>query len=145
MATLAGQFAGIVHVRCKPDSADALTRDLVDLQSQGLVVHVTRSTNSEEADTSPRRMMELELLGLDRPGIVRDVAQALADRGVSVTDLQTSTENAPMSGEAMFRATARLGVPTNGDVDALHDALEQVARQLDLDLDLRAASSPASA
>jgi glycine cleavage system regulatory protein len=150
MAQLAGQFAGIVHVHAPEDRADALTDDLVDLQGQGLLIHVTRSAPtpppppppeleaeaSLESDAKERQVLTLELIGHDRPGIVRDVAAALAARRINVVELQTQTSSAPMSGEPLFKATATLHAPPGTDADELHDALDQVADSLDLDLSL---------
>lgn len=143
MAQLVGQFAGIVHVQVAEPVADALTADLVNLQNKGLSVQVTPApapgshagsdSGGGVADTTAYR---LELLGLDRPGIVRDLAQALAARSINVAQLKTQTVSAPMSGEQMFKATATLHAPATTAEDELHDALDQLAAALDLDLTL---------
>ncbi|MEL7089924.1 MAG: ACT domain-containing protein [Planctomycetota bacterium] len=144
LAQLAGQFAGIVHVRVEEGAADALTADLVNLQSRGLSVSVTRSVEpapgvgqSVAVDRDAgRHTFQLELLGHDRPGIVRDLASALAARSINVAQLDTEAVSAPMSGEAMFKAVATLHAPADADTDELHDALDHLADGLDLDLSL---------
>lgn len=149
MAQLAGQFAGIVHVQVSPDAADSLTAELTNLQTKGLVVHVTPATPGD-APTTPNQSapaeatFHLELLGLDRPGIVRDLAHALAKRNINVIELRTLTVSAPMSAERMFKALATLHAPESTDHDELHDALDQLANALDLDLTLTAQDGQAS-
>lgn len=146
MAQLAGQFTGIIHVRVAEEVADALTADLVNLQSRGLTVNVTQAPGSDEvmpADGGGARgAFRLELLGHDRPGIVRDLASALAARSINVVQLETETLSAPMSGEAMFKAVAVLHAPADADADELHDALDHLADELDLDLSLTHPATP---
>lgn len=138
LAQLAGQFAGIVHVQVAENEVDGLTADLLNLQHKGLTLTVTPG-DPHLADAMPEASpFHLELLGLDRPGIVRDLASALASRNINVTELETDVVSAPMSGEPLFKATARLTAPTNVDADELHDALDRIADQLDLDLHLTA-------
>ncbi|MEM1107077.1 MAG: ACT domain-containing protein [Planctomycetota bacterium] len=139
MSQLVGQFAGIVHVQVAEAEADTLTAELVNLQNKGLSVKVTPAAEADAEYTETNRAYTLELLGLDRPGIVRDLAQALAARSINVAQLKTHTESAPMSGELMFRATSRLHVPVAASHDELHDALDQLAADLDLDLNLSVA------
>lgn len=141
MAKLVGQFAGIVHVDVPEAEADALTQDLVNLQGRGLLINVTRSAPEPGATdasdpSSARQTLLLELIGHDRPGIVRDIASALAARSINVAELETETASAPMSGEPLFKAVATLHAPASADFDELHDALDQIADSLDLDLEL---------
>ncbi|MEM8737142.1 MAG: ACT domain-containing protein [Planctomycetota bacterium] len=139
LSQYAGQFAGIVQADVAEGDADALTRDLVNLQSKGLAVQVTSAKGDAGERGDAGAAYTLELLGQDRPGIVRDLARALASRSINVAQLETGSESAPMSGEQLFRANALLHVPATADVDELHDALEHLAAELDLDLLLEAA------
>ncbi len=57
------------------------------------------------------RLVTLEIVGKERPGIVRDVTQALTHLGVNIEEFMSGLEGEPFTGVEMFRATARLGVP----------------------------------
>ncbi|MEO1235607.1 MAG: ACT domain-containing protein [Planctomycetota bacterium] len=142
MAQLAGQFAGIVQVDVGEGAADALAADLVNLQAKGLAVTVTPAEGDAAGAELPHAF-ELELVGLDRPGIVRDLARALAARAINVAQLDTATESAAMSGERLFRAHATLHAPADADADELEDALDHLAEELDLDLSFGAAAATA--
>jgi len=135
MARLAGQFAGVVHASVGPDAVDGLRAALDTLAGDGLTV--TLHADAEPAAPADRPVaLRLELMGHDRPGIVRDVSHALAGAGVNVIDLTTGVASAPMTGEPMFRAAAELNAPGDADLDALRDALDDIADRLDLDLTL---------
>ncbi len=135
MAHLAGMFAGIVEVEVPADQVDALVSDVDALNAQGLRVTVERS--GEDANSSPRAdRMALHLIGADRPGIVAEVSALLAGHGVNVELLSTQVVEAPMAGGTLFEADAVIGVPAGADVMALRRALEALAGELMVDLDL---------
>lgn len=132
MSHLAGQFAGLLRVAVPAAHADALARALAALESQGLRVTVAASDQPEA--TAERRALTLDLVGQDRPGIIREISGALAARGVNVDELDTSCSSAPMSGETLFRARARLHLPADVDADALRESLEKLANEMMVDL-----------
>ena len=134
MANLAGQFAGIVHLHVPQASVEALIVAFQELEAQGLRIVVTRGTDG--ASGAPGRRMKLELIGQDRPGIVRDISQALASRGVSIEELVTDCVSGSMSGESLVRASAQLRVPAHVGTAQLRGALEAIANDLMVDLTL---------
>lgn len=133
MAQLAGRFAGILRVAVPDDRADALAAELASLQAHGLVVVVERG---EASPASAARHLRIELLGADHPGIVREIARALADRGINVIELETESQSAPMSGEPLFRAVANLQAPADLAIDELRTKLEELAQDLMVDITL---------
>jgi glycine cleavage system regulatory protein len=142
MAHLAGKFAGILRVEVGEDKAKALLAGLADLESRGLrVVGEAAGTAAVEvADAAGRpttgRTFVLELVGLDRPGIVREISQLLSGSGANVEELATDCDSAPMSGEMLFRAKARLRLPTDADLAKLRAALERLASDMMIELRL---------
>ncbi len=134
MARLAGHFVGILRVSIPEEQVDALTRELQSLEPESLQVSVARS--EPEPPASDTRELRLEILGNDRPGIVRELSQALADRGINVDELRTEIMSAPMSGELLFLANAELRVPTSLDLELLRKDLEALAHELMVDVDL---------
>ena len=84
------------------------------------------------------RAFVLELVGLDRPGIVREISHALADHGVNIEELVTDRTTAPMSGELLFRSRARVSVPPAVDPEKLRLRLEQLAADLMVQVSLAA-------
>ena len=139
MASLAGHFAGIVHFVVPSERAAALTAALNALQSTGLSVVVVAGNPVAPAIG---RTLKLELVGQDRPGIVRDISRALADLGVSIEELETELTSAAMSGEHLFNATAMLVVPPDVRTARLRAVLEALANELMVDI---ARAEPTSA
>jgi len=131
LARLGGQFAGIVLVTIDGAKSDQLVASLRELEP-GLQV-TARPVAAPTAAGSGTRV-RLTVTGGDRPGIVRDVSRILAERGVNVEELESSMGSAPMSGEALFVARARLLVPTALALPTLRTALEGLGTELMVDL-----------
>ena len=135
MSRMAGQFAGILRVAVPSEAYAALTAALQGLQAQGIRVLLAHS--GSEPPTSWQEI-ELELVGNDRPGIVRDITRLLAEHGVNLESLDTDVLSAPMSGEPLFRAEARLAVPSELSLEVLQGRLETLADDLMVELKLQA-------
>ena len=135
MSELAGQFAGIVKVEVAPAQAKALRAALLALSAQQLSVLLASSPG--EAAPPTQRALRLSIMGPDRPGIVHEVAQALAARQISVREMDTSVTSAPMSGEPLFEAVAQIQVPQALDLDELQAQLNKIADALTVDIDLQ--------
>jgi glycine cleavage system regulatory protein len=129
MAHLAGQFAGILRVEVPDDRAPALVDALRRLEARGLHVTIEAGPRPAAAATE-RRIMVVDLVGLDRPGIVREISHVLAERGVNIEELTTDRTTAAMSGEMLFRSRARVDVPARTDAAELRTRLEKVATDL---------------
>lgn len=134
MARLAGRFAGILRVEVPPDQVAALSAALTALEGRGLRVVVETAGAAEGA--AGRRTMDLDLVGLDRPGIVREISHALAAHGVNIEELTTDRAPAPMSGEQLFHARARVHLPREADLAALRTQLERLAGDLMVEVQL---------
>jgi len=135
MAHLAGKFAGILRAEVPDDRVDALVAVLGQLEKQGLKVVVERAAGGAPP---PQAVWVVELEGLDRPGLVREIAQVLADRGVNIEELTTDRTAAPMSGEPIFRSRARISVPPRADAAELRARLERLASDLMVQVTLEA-------
>jgi len=134
MARLAGHFVGVLRVSVPEEQVNALARALQSLEPESLKISVART--ELEPSASDARELRLEILGSDRPGIVHDISQALADRDINVDELRTEIMSAPMSGELLFLANAELLVPAGLDLELLRKDLEALAHELMVDIDL---------
>ncbi|RIK71963.1 MAG: glycine cleavage system protein R [Planctomycetota bacterium] len=131
MAHLAGQFAGILRVEVEADQADRLAEALRGLSAAGLEL-LMRPDVAGSSDDRP--LVQLELVGQDRPGIVREISSVLASLGVNVEELNTERHAAPTTGQLLFRATAELRLPSGLTEQRLRTALEAVAHDLMVDI-----------
>lgn len=135
MSELAGKFAGIVLVNVPDQHRDALASDLVALRDRGLL-DVTAAVADEGPSAAASARLTMSLVGNDRPGIVRDLSAVLAAHGVSIEALDTATREAPMAGGTLFEATATLVVPGDQDTGTLQAAVEQLAGELMVEIEL---------
>lgn len=134
LSELAGKFAGIVLVTVPDDRVGELTDSLEPLH--GLLDVTLQRAGDASGDGSDVVRWSLELLGADRPGIVSEITAVLAAHDVSIEALTTWTREAPMAGERLFEAVADLEAPASTDLDALRLALESLAHELMVDLEL---------
>jgi glycine cleavage system regulatory protein len=134
MARMAGQFAGILRVAVPSEFHQELLHALQGLAEHGIRVLVA---DSGEAPGAAWKPIAMDLVGNDRPGIVRDITRLLAAEGVNVERLSTDVRPAPMTSEILFHAEATLAVPLSLSLDVLQARLETLADDLMVELTLR--------
>ncbi len=130
MAHLAGQFAGIVLVDVDDVHVDSLTTALNELNHHGLKVVVERDVVLSTPSSLTGSLVALNVIGSDRPGIVREVTQVLTASGVNVEEFITHCTDAPMSGGRIFKVDAHLRLPDGLTLLQLQQQLESVAADL---------------
>ena len=131
MSRMAGQFAGILRVGVPAEAHDELVDALQRLGKEGIRVLIAESGIEQSCTWKP---IAMELVGNDRPGIVRDITRVLTEQGVSLERLVTDVRPAPMSNEPLFHAEAILAVPLTLSLDVLQKRLETLADELLVDL-----------
>ena len=74
------------------------------------------------------------MVGNDRPGIVHQLARALADAGANVEEWTTGLESAPMSGHPLFRVSGKVSMASPGDERKLREAIENLSDDLSVEI-----------
>lgn len=128
MARLGGQFAGILRIQLPEDQEGDLINALQRLEKEGLKIVVQAEREAGAAES--KAAASLEIVGQDRPGIVREISRALAQQNVNVEELLTECQSAAMSGETLFHARAQLQIPKSCDLAQLRSELERIAEDL---------------
>ncbi|PIW25799.1 MAG: hypothetical protein COW30_18320 [Rhodospirillales bacterium CG15_BIG_FIL_POST_REV_8_21_14_020_66_15] len=131
MAHLAGKFAGVAEIEIAESAIAQLDANLRALDTEGFQLVIEEAAGVAAPNGT---MFEIELLGPDHPGILREIAHCLAERGVSVEDLETEIREAPHSGGTLFHARARVRAPEGLDDADLKDSLEILAGTLMVDI-----------
>jgi glycine cleavage system regulatory protein len=131
LCRLGGEFAGILRIEISAENKSALLDTLQKLQENGLQIVVR---DDAKTFTASGKQTKLEIIGSDRPGIVREITAALARAGVNVEEFSSEISSAPMSGETLFKAEARLQLPEHCDLAALKQDLEKIAADLLVDV-----------
>lgn len=134
MCRLGGEFAGIVRLEIASGRVEALATALRGLS--GLRVDVTREAAPEGTSAAPARLATLDLVGSDRPGILREVSGVLAAHGLNVEDLASERVEAPMGGGKLFQLRAVASVPDGLELAKVRADLEKLAADLMVELKL---------
>lgn len=108
--------AGIVVVTLPEGRAADFTAAVQALPDLTIVVHDVDAAEAEEPDS---RSITVELLGNDRPGLVRELTAVFAEHGLSIEEIETGSYEAPMAGGRLFEALLVVPVPKGTDADAL--------------------------
>ncbi len=142
MSRLGGKFAGIAVVSIDAAHVDDLDERLDPIRASGLLQIVSSPMTADDRSAAAvvgsddERLLALQLVGADRPGIVSEIAGVLAAHGVGIVELESATSNAPMSGELLFEASLMLTAPPSLSTDTLQSALEALANELMVDIEL---------
>ncbi|MEP4076621.1 glycine cleavage system protein R [Haloferula sp.] len=127
MARLAGQFAGILRIECEEGRMEALVEALEALSGAGFLIQVQREAGVDAPKCS---QLSLDVVGNDRPGIVKALSGAIAEAGANVEDLHTSLESAPMSGQSLFHAKGVVSLPEDLPAESLVESIESLGEDL---------------
>lgn len=134
MCRLGGQFAGILRVEVAKEQRDQLVNALRTLEVDGLRVIIHAEAGARTGAPSGGALAKVELVGTDRPGILRSVSGVFAAHGVNVEELESERINAPMDGGVLFQARATVFVPGNVKLSAVRADLEKIAADLMVDV-----------
>lgn len=138
MAHLAGKFAGILLIDVAGEYRDGLLSALKKLERDGLKITVEAAATPT---TAQGQRLDILLTGNDRPGIVGEISGMLAANQVNIEQLNTWCENAPMSGEELFRLEAQIQLPPNLNTEQLQSTLETLSDDLVVEFQNTAAGS----
>lgn len=133
LSHLGGHYVGSVLVEIDEAALPRLEDAVRNVGSSGLHVSVVRAGENAFASPDGGKPLSVEVVGQDRPGIVREVTTALAALGVNIEDFSSSTENGAWSGERLFRAKARVALPAGISADHVTKALEALSGEIMVD------------
>ena len=135
MCRLGGQFTGIVRVEIDSARAGELVTALRALEPDGLraLIHTEQANRPPVAGT----LATLALVGQDRPGILLEISKVLSSHRVNVEELTSECVSAPMDGNKLFQARATVLLPPDLTLFALRAALEKLATDLMVDVQLQ--------
>ena len=135
LSRLGGRYVGSVLVEVDAGRLAEFEAAIRSVDASGLSVSLVAAG---EAPATAGELLRLELVGQDRPGIVREVTAVLAELGVNIEDFTTSTENSAWSGDRLFRAAAKLNVPPGTTSDQVRSALEALSGEIMVDFNFAA-------
>jgi len=130
LSRLGGKYVGSVLVELGEDKVEGLEALVQRIDPDGLQVALVPAGEDPQAGTSS---LEVEIVGQDRPGIVREVTSVLARLGANIEEFESEAEMGAWSGEALFRSRIQLTLPPDVTADEVRQALEAISGEIMVD------------
>ncbi len=132
MSVLGGEFAVILMVAGRWNELAKLEAGLPNTAKRiGLEVHLRRT----EATQGGEQLLpyRVEVVALDHPGIVAELANFFATREINIRDMNTASYAAAHTGTPMFSVQMSVDVPAGLHIASLRDEFMDFCDQLNLD------------
>lgn len=136
MARLGGEFAMLALVSLSENDLPALEVDLQKLGSEGFQITFLQTEDDHAKKYAGWLPYEIEVLGADHEGIIYEITHHLAQQGINIEDMETTTAPAPMSGTPLFTMNATVLVPPQLPFHKWSDALEEVGDTLNVTIEV---------
>ena len=132
MTVLGSEFAVIMMVAGNWSSVAKAEDHLARLQDK-LDLTVTTRRTEPRGTSSALVPYAVEVVAMDHPGIVHDIAEFFSSRSINIEDLYTGRYAAPHTGTPMFSLHMTVGVPADMSVAALRGEFMDFCDALNLD------------
>lgn len=126
MCRLAGKFSGVLLIECPNGESEALSQKIQSLAEDGLTLLVESGSDEKSLPHDAT----IEVVGNDRPGIVKEISGLIAEQGINVLELKTDVISAPMAGTHLFEAEFRISEKDAAKREAACDQIEALASDL---------------
>ncbi|TCK17414.1 glycine cleavage system transcriptional repressor [Thiogranum longum] len=132
MTVLGGEFAVLLLVTGNWNNLAKLENQCDAMQDQlGMTLHIKRTEQRPaEGDYLP---YGVDVVALDHPGIVHNLASFFSQRNINIQDLSTSTYAAAHTGTQMFAVHMVLDVPASTHIATLREEFLDFCDRLNLD------------
>ncbi|ATE67143.1 glycine cleavage system protein R [Rhizorhabdus dicambivorans] len=136
LSRLGGKYVGSVLVELPADRLGELEAAARAIDAVGLTVAIVPA--ARDGERGQGQPLGIEIVGQDRPGIVREVTTVLAGLHVNIEDFTTAIEGSAWSGAPLFRGRAKLLLPAGTSTDRVREALEEISGEIMVDFSVQA-------
>jgi len=138
MTVLGGEFAMLLMISGHWSAITRLERQLPALEKKLELTLLAKHTEPR-ASTQDRVPYVVDVVAMDHPGIVRDVADFFASREINIEELSTWTYPAAHTGTPMFSLNMTVSIPGEVHIGRLRDEFTGFCDNLNLDATLEPA------
>lgn len=132
MAVLGDQFALIVLISGPWNALSKLEGQMDSLGDQlGLTIIHKRTKKRDR--TQPAVPYIVDVVSMDHPGIVHNLAAFFSRKGINIEELRTETYPAPHTGTTMFSVAMTVGISADVHIPALRGSFLDYCDDLNLD------------
>ena len=136
MTLLSNQFTLILVFEGSGDDLEKhLKNDCRHLEvEKGLSVFIRPLEADPPVTEKDFKTRSIQVEGLDKAGIVYNVARFFADMGINIDDLRSQKFNSPESGTPMYKMQIHIQIPLDVSLDRLDAGLSEIADELNVDI-----------
>ena len=132
MTVLGGEFAAILLVEGKWNTLAKIENALPELERQLGMTIISKRTG-ERATGRSLLPYAVDVVSMDHPGIVNNLAGFFAERKINIEDMSTSTYAAAHTGTTMFAVHMTVGIPSDMHIAGLREEFMDYCDGLNLD------------
>lgn len=132
MTVLGGEFAIILLLDGSWDAIVKLENSLPRLEKKLDLIIVSKRTEIRPISRNQLSYM-IEVVSMDHPGIVYDIAKFMSDHKINIEDLTTSSYAAPHTGTQMFSMNMTISIPADLSIATLRNEFMDMCDDLNLD------------
>jgi glycine cleavage system transcriptional repressor len=132
MTVLGGEFAAILLVEGKWNTLAKIENALPELERQLGMTIISKRTG-ERATGRNLLPYAVDVVSMDHPGIVNNLAGFFAERKINIEDMSTSTYAAAHTGTTMFAVHMTVGIPSDMHIAGLREEFMDYCDGLNLD------------
>lgn len=138
MSVLGGEFALILMASGSWDAVAKLEQQVPGLEQKLGLTIIARRTESR-AGGQGLIPYEVDVVSMDHPGIVHDVADFFSSRDINIEELNTGSYAAAHTGTPMFSLKMTIAIPSDMSLAVLRDEFADFCDDLNLDAALEPA------
>ncbi|MBK1701001.1 glycine cleavage system protein R [Thiococcus pfennigii] len=132
MTVLGGEFAAMLLVEGRWNALAKVENGLPEIGRQlGMTVLCKRT--GERATGKNLLPYAVDVVAMDHPGIVNNLAAFFAERNINIEDMATSTYAAAHTGTPMFSVHMTVGIPADLHIAGLREEFMDYCDGLNLD------------
>lgn len=132
MVVLGDEFAIMLMVEGQWNQLAKLEDQIGELEKQlGLTIITARSDQRDQA--SNLLPYAVDVVAMDHPGIVYNLAGFFAQRGINIEEMSTSSYAAAHTGTPMFAVHMSVGIPGDTHIGTLRDEFMDFCDSMNLD------------
>ena len=132
MAVLGEQFA-IIMLLSGPWNALSKLEGQMELLGDQLGLTIIHKRTQQREQAQPAVPYRVEVVAMDHPGIVRNLAAFFSKNGINIEELQTDTYPAPHTGTSMFSVIITVGIRADIHIPTLRENFLDYCDDLNLD------------
>ena len=132
MTVLGGEFAILLLISGKWNALAKLENALPNMKEE-LGLHIQATRTEEEAKSDNLLPYTVEVVAIDHPGIVYQIASFFSARDINIRELNTNCYAAAHTGTSMFAMSMTVDIPADVRIAQLREDFLEFCDDLNMD------------